>query len=258
MPLIQWIMQNLNAVTITGVVVGGEADCVIIKPSTVSGGVIVSGTSIPNVVYNVVGDGGIVGGGHVDPGTFPYVVQVGGGIVAGGEAAPYVFTPATGGVVLGGSTAPVVVVNVKGGAVLGGDAGASIKIGHITLDLMRGGVVIGGSGSVSMDFIEPCYKDPLPNHPKPSTADYSSVNVAPLIEFFTPIVSGIIGQNLGVCEVVFRYENNTPASTKTTSSFSTRRVSASPTPRPTLPLAAGSPSRRNCCDTRRGPRSRLA
>jgi hypothetical protein len=56
----------------------------------------------------------------------------------------------------------------------------------------------------------PCHKPPLPHHPKPSIADYTPQNIAPLIEFFRPIVSGVLGRNIGLCQVEFRYENNTP------------------------------------------------
>lgn len=55
-----------------------------------------------------------------------------------------------------------------------------------------------------------CDKPPLPFEPQPSTADYSPQNVAPLIKFFRPIVSGVLGKNITLCEMKFRYENNTP------------------------------------------------
>lgn len=74
----------------------------------------------------------------------------------------------------------------------------------------QGGVELGGSAGVTYIEHVPCYKPPLPLHPKPSTADYAPQNIAPLIEFFRPIVSGVLGHNVGVCNIEFRYENNTP------------------------------------------------
>lgn len=46
--------------------------------------------------------------------------------------------------------------------------------------------------------------------PVPSTADYSSRNVAPLMSFFAPIVSAVTGSHVAKEDLKFRYENNTP------------------------------------------------
>jgi hypothetical protein len=71
------------------------------------------------------------------------------------------------------------------------------------------------------------------NHPKPSTADYTPQNVAPLIQFFVSIVSGVSGTQVGNCDIEFRYENNTPDDPK--DDISVRHpqcVSAPYTPQP--------------------------
>jgi hypothetical protein len=93
------------------------------------------------------------------------------------------------GVVVGGS-APVISIMqppTSGGAIIGGTAVNSLNRSH-----------------------EVCTKDPLPLHPRPSKANYASTNVAPLIDFFVPIVNSVLGESLDHCQMEFRYENNSP------------------------------------------------
>jgi hypothetical protein len=142
MPLIQWIMQNLNEETN----VSGSAN--LICSSSLS--------AQPNSSNHIIGQGGVVVSGSA-------------------------------------------VVNVHSNIIFS-------NIGH-------GGAQCGGSANVTFtqhQIAPPCLKPPLPLNPKPSIANYTPQNIAPLIEFFQPIVSGVLGKNVGLCQMVFRYENNTP------------------------------------------------
>lgn len=66
------------------------------------------------------------------------------------------------------------------------------------------GVVVGGEETAITYIPYGCGKPLLPRHPVPSTANYGPANVAPIAEFF----GAIVGQPM--CNIVLRYENNTP------------------------------------------------
>lgn len=190
MPLIQWTMQNLNVVKVEGVVAGGTADVAMIMFGMATGGAVVGGVFTDNIIISEISPGGVV---------------------VGGSALEDVFITGQGGVIVGGSAdlgTPISVEVASGGVVVGGSA--DLGTNHIFDEKGSGGAVVGGSATVTVGVEEPCDKYLLPHHPKPSTANYSPQNIAPLIEFFTPIVAGVLGMNLDKCDVTFRYENNTP------------------------------------------------
>lgn len=170
MPLLQWRLNLESAKLYYGVLAGGSAGVGRILTEPTSGGVIVGGEAI---------DEGVV------------------------------FIP-TGGVVIGGFAGNVGITKIvfgSGGVIIGGNQTTNGKVINETSD---GGLVIGGSGSVTGGQLGDCTKDELPRHPKPSTADYRPANVSPLIEFFVPIISGVLGRSVSKTSIIFRYENNTP------------------------------------------------
>ena len=168
MPLIQWIMQNLDTARVQGVVAGGSADVAKIISLPTIGGVVGGGSSIETIIT---------------------ITQ--GGVIVGGSA------------ILGESF-----ITTRGGVLVGGQA--TITFLHSYDETGSGGVIVGGQATVFIEVIEECHKYLLPRHPKPSTADYRPQNIAPLIEFFTPIIAGALGQSVDKCQVTFHYENNTP------------------------------------------------
>jgi hypothetical protein len=95
----------------------------------------------------------------------------------------------------------------QGGVFVNGSA--VVMVVYATIQ-PHGGVETGSAAIVAIDDVDDCTKPPLPLNPKPSIANYTPQNIAPLFEFFQPIVSGIANQDLTYCEMTFRYENNTP------------------------------------------------
>jgi hypothetical protein len=199
MPLIQWVLQNIDAAADTnigGVVCGGDATHHRILCPRTSGGAICGGTAVHSVYDIASGNGGAVCGGSV--GTIHvYDEFCSGGLVCNGTVLPgKLYTEvASSGVVCGGRVLFTVSEHhVSGGVSVGSGFGAAGAI-------------------VSVDFeaaLPPSNKPELPRHPKYSTANYNSGNVATLIEFFAPIVGAVTGLPQTNTSIMFRYENNTP------------------------------------------------
>ena len=179
MPLIQWIMQNLS---------GAQPD------------VLVGGTALVHTHQDILATGGVECSGNVFNGIF-----VGGSGVAGKV---YSIT-ASGGVVINGTATPGASIVSSGGVIVAGTS----RVYRILypFSTVIGGVIVGGTAGVSA-FVPDCGKPDLDHHPIPSIADYRPQTVAPLIEFFVPIVQSLTHHNpaLTKCNLEFRYENNTP------------------------------------------------
>lgn len=191
MPLVQWRLNLGGARQYYGLLAGGTAENSRILNPPIDGGGLVGGNSLTNAIYNIFGSGGLVVGGHA--------------------AGNIIYIDGIGGAVLGGTAANVGITRsniASGGVVIGGNQTTNGKV--INESGVGGGLVIGGSGSVTGGNLGNCRKAELPNHPKPSTADYRPANVSPLIDFFVPLVIAATGSAQTNRSIVFRYENNTP------------------------------------------------
>jgi hypothetical protein len=206
-----------------GVLAGGTSTPVKIFTAIPTGGIVLNGTSSLNAIYFPNVSGGVITSGQSSGNTFDDIAS--GGVVLNGIGLyqlyhiPAISGGATIAVTTASSSVGVLhIINIKtsGGCTL---AGTSIVLRNVGPPIFaQGGVAVGSrlglpGAIVSVDIeaaLPPCHKDPLPRHPKPSTADYRPANIAPLIEFFAPIVSISTGLSVGPCSITFRYENNTP------------------------------------------------
>jgi hypothetical protein len=189
MPLIQWIMQNLDVPEdIGGVVMGGSGVSFRILNPGVSGGAVLSGSADPTRFFEEITAGG---------------ARVGGMAL---RSLPTIF--AEGGVRIGSNAGAAGAVVVTTYVVNAGQATGGVKVGSGFG--LPGAIVVYNPGAI----IPNCDKAELPRHPKPSTADYRPANIGPLMDFFIPVVSLVTGTQQTTGTVIFRYENNTPCRPK--------------------------------------------